>query len=179
MNKLFIIISVCSVLVAVSIKRQSVHEIDNIKIEHQMQIVQIEDKYNKMIKDYRDSEQRNNIVQTVTVYKPSGEKTVTRVVNRTITVKKEEKQATETRFYRLDKNEENSVRETKREIVKSSLKDHYIVGVTSLQPLTTNLSDYSLTGGIRLFSTPIYLTASIPLSTDFYKKTAIGLSISF
>ncbi len=179
MNKILIIITVSSILAVGFMQRQSVHKIDNLKEENRIQFVQIENKYNKIIQSYKEYQQKNNIVKTITVYKPSGEKTVTRLVNRSVILKKETKKAAEMGFYRLDSSMEGSVKEEEKEIMKSSSSLHYIVGVTVLQPLSKNLADYSLTGGMRIFSTPFFLTTSIPMITDFYKKTAIGISISF
>lgn len=152
-----------------------------IKTENE-KIVELNDKYEKSISSYKEqlsNLQKNNITTSKTVYLTSGEKIVTKTVDRTITSTEINKRATEeiitgeinSKTYEVNTS-------SSMQFEKSSSLANYKIGITGLQ--YTDFKDFSglkISSGLRILSTPLFVTLQVPTTSNFYKNIEFGMEL--
>jgi hypothetical protein len=159
-----------------SVKSESIIKQKNIEIETLTQ------KYEEEIDSYRSQlmfSQNNDIIKTFTVYKPNGERTETKIVDKTV-----KHQKLDISSVNIKENYTNNIIRTKYdESEKASITEsnqlNYLLGLTNLQSNSTNLADHPLLAGVRIPFTNIFTFVTIPVVSDFYKHTTLNFAYSF
>lgn len=140
-------------------------------LTHQTELNEMQEKYELKLKDYQNTIQNlqmNNIVSSKTVYLPSGEKIVTRVVDKTMRQSKIENRATQVVEDRDVDSERiiTKVGDFEKRSTGSSIH-HYKLGLVDMQPLkidsVNSLTEGQVLVGVRLFDLPIWLDVSSPI----------------
>lgn len=126
--------------------------------------------------------QKNDINTVTTTFKNSGEKIVTEVIDKSI-YKKINKNKISAVAEKIEKNEKGK-KEDKEVGTKEGNRDpvltQYKIGLNNFQPNNVNkLSDLTGIFGVRLFSTPIFITTTFPLNYEFYKNYRLGIEFEF
>lgn len=129
--------------------------------------------YQVKLKQYEDrlsTLQLNNIVKTITIFKPSGERVVTKIIDKSSKQVTEEKKATEHM-----EGQYMMVNKTRAQEGGSSLK--YIIGLSNLQLLSQNVQSYPVIVGLSYAPFSVFL--DVPIKKDFYKNLTLNVTFSF
>lgn len=159
----------------------------SIQESRQEQLQVLQSKYSDMVKSYENkliSSKEANVMSTRTVYMPSGERIVTKVVDRSI-VKEQEKNRTTEEVGNYEKsNSRFSLGENLVEKKSSSSPvslSHYKVSIMGFQDLNIkNMTDVQIYGAIRLFNLPIWIDVGFTPSQVIKSPQAnFGIELEF
>jgi hypothetical protein len=180
-NKNFV---VCGslVLLIISIYYNSIKSKKLLIESHRQEISTITEKYESQIKAYEaklSSIQQNNIVKIVTVYKPGGERIVTKIIDKTVKTTQETQIATDSRINIADITGKTFIADSMRLSESSNSSNNIMLGVTNLQSTSMSVVDHPILAGVKIPYTPIYTFLTVPLTSDFYKHTIISAAINF
>jgi len=171
-NVLLFIVILSFVLGFVTANRKSRIETETLTKSHHEEIDTLTQKLTEANTQIA-SMQQNNITSVKTVYLPSGERIVTKVVDKST----EEKRVTQSvqKSDVINSSVSSSTSEVyQRKVVDNSLP-YFKIGLTGLQPLGDN--NLAITGGVRIFSLPLFATLQVPINN--YRNLQIGCEIEF
>lgn len=151
---------------------ENINEIKSISTLYENKIASLEIK----VKNYESK----NITITKKIEKKNGDITTFSYVDLSTKEFLENKNVT---------NFEDSIGEMKQDVLEKRKEEfneisniqstRYMAGVLNKQVLSSNFYDYSILVGVRLFSTPLFVTVSPPITKDFYAHTVLGALINF